>query len=196
MSLRADDADTVPIRVDWLEPNTLREGLPGRLGLTILPGKHGASLRYPGRVYEREIEQDLAALAAAGVRLLLLLVEDAELERWGDPRIVERAAAQGIDVDRRPMPDGGPPASVSEAESILAAVARGRKHGDVAVACMGGVGRTGTVAACALIASGWDADEAVAEVRRTRHPTAVETDAQVAFVHAFASEVARRSGIR
>lgn len=190
MSLRADDAGTAPIRVDWLEPSTLRDGLPGRLGLTILPGKHGASLRYPGRVYEREIEQDLAALAAEGVRLLLLLVEDRELARWGDPRIVERAAAHRIEVDRWPMPDGSPPASVSEAGSILAAVARGRKHGDVAVACMGGVGRTGTIAACALIASGWEADKAIAEVRRTRHPTAVETDAQVAFVHAFASEVA------
>ncbi len=195
MSLRADDAGTAPIRVDWLDPSSLRDGLSGRLGLTILPGKHGASLRYPGRVYERETEQDLAALAAAGVRRLLLLVEDGELDAWGDPRIVEQAAAHGIEVDRWPMPDGSPPASVAEAESILASAAVGRERGDVAVACMGGVGRTGTIAACALIASGWGADEAIAEVRRVRHPTAVETKAQLAFVHAFASGVTRRPRI-
>jgi protein-tyrosine phosphatase len=192
VSLRVDDAGTAPIRVDWLDPSTLRDGLPGRLGLTILPGKHGASVRYPERVYERDIDGDLAELAAAGVRRLLLLVEDGELERWGDPHIVERAVAHGIEVDRWPMPDGSPPASVAEARSILASVAAGRERGDVAVACMGGVGRTGTVAACALVESGWGADEAIAEVRRVRHPTAVETDSQAAFVHAFASGVTRR----
>jgi protein-tyrosine phosphatase len=51
---------------------------------------------------------------------------------------------------------------------------------------MGGVGRTGTVAACALVAAGWDASSAIAEVRRVRHPTAVETAEQEAFVEAFA----------
>ena len=36
----------------------------GRLGMTVLPGKHGASTRYPGRVYRRDLERDLAGLAA------------------------------------------------------------------------------------------------------------------------------------
>lgn len=191
MSLPGDDG-AVPIRVDWLDPGSLPDGLAGRLGMTILPGKHGASTRYPGRVYRRDLERDLAGLAALGVRRMVLLVEDGELSRWGDPRIVERGAEHGITVERWPMPDGSPPASLAEATAILASVAAGRERGDVAVACMGGVGRTGTVVACALVVAGWSAVDAIGEVRRLRHPTAVETPAQEAFVEDFARRAAPR----
>jgi protein-tyrosine phosphatase len=175
-----------PLRVDWIDAGIFGDRLPGRLGLTFLPGKRGASVRYPGRVYRRELASDLAALRDLGLRRLLLLVEDRELERWGDPDIVDRARAEGLEVERWPMPDGSPPSSVGELHAILAFLRAARSTGDVAVACMGGVGRTGTVAACALVEAGWSADEAIARVRRARHPTAVETDAQVAFVRAFA----------
>lgn len=188
MDLRADDDGNAPLLVDWLGPGSLGDRRRGRLGMTILPGKHGASLRYPGRMYRRTLERDLADLADAGVLTLLLLVEDGELRRWGDPRIAERAATHGIAVERWPMPDGGPPASTAEMAAILASVAAGRERGDVAVACMGGVGRTGTVVACALVAAGWSAADAIGEVRRLRHPTAVETPAQEAFVEAYARE--------
>lgn len=174
-----------PISVDWIEGSVL-DGRPGRLGLTFLPGKRGASLRYPGRVYHRELESDLDRLAALGVSRLLLLVDDAELARWGDPGIIERARAHRIEIERRSIPDGGAPTSRAEMESMLDWLDAGRDTGDVAVACMGGVGRTGTVAACALVRAGWGADDAIAEVRRIRHPTAVETDEQAAFVRGLA----------
>lgn len=192
MSLRADGG-AAAIRVDWLEPGSLRDGLDGRLGMTILPGKHGESARYPGRVYRRELDRDLVDLATVGVRRLVLLVDDGELARWGDARIVEQAAERGITVDRWPMPDGHPPASIADAQSILASIAAARERGDVAVACMGGVGRTGTVVACALVAAGWEAADAIGEVRRLRHPTAIETPAQEAFVEDFARVVAPRT---
>jgi protein-tyrosine phosphatase len=183
------DAELGPLdprlHVDWIEPTLLADGLRGRLGLTFLPGKHGASDRYPGLVYRRDLQHDLETLRAQGIRHLILLVTDAELERWGDPGIVERARAVGVEVDRRPMPDGSPPASFAEMSSILATIRDTRAAGDVAVACMGGVGRTGTVAACALVEAGLEPDAAVAEVRRARHPTAVETAEQLAFVREY-----------
>lgn len=180
------DAADPPLRVDWIDVELLADGRPGRLGLTFLPGKHGPSLRYPGRVYRRELETDLASLAAAGVTGLVLLVDDDELDRWGDPAIVERGLARGITVERRPIPDMQAPPSPAAMDSILSWIAAARSRGDVAVACMGGVGRTGTVAACAIVETGRTADEAIGHLRRIRHPTAVETDAQVAFVHAYA----------
>jgi protein-tyrosine phosphatase len=180
------DHDERPLRVDWLDAASLADGRRGRLGLTFLPGKHGPSFRYPGRVYRRDLEEDLASLAADGVRVLVLLVEDHELARWGDPDIVEVAAGHGVAIERRPLADGTAPASVADMRSILGAIERARDDGDVAVACMGGVGRTGTVAACALVDGGWEAADAIAEVRRIRHPTAVETAEQVAFVEAYA----------
>lgn len=188
---QADDLDP-PLRVDWIDNDRLRDGRAGRLGLTFLPGKHGKSFRYPGRVYRRDLGRDVRALVEAGVGYLALLIEDHELERWGDPAIVEHAAAEGLTVGRWPMPDGSTPRDAAEMDAILAAIAAARDRTDVAIACMGGVGRTGTVAACALIAVGWDPADAIAEVRRVRHPTAVETAEQEAFVLAFARH--RRSG--
>jgi len=187
----SDNADHAgfdpPLRIDWLEPAQLHDDLPGRLGLTILPGKRGISVRYPGRVYRRDPDEDFASLRAAGVRRLILLVEDAELRRWGDPEIVARGRTGGVEVLRYPTPDGRPPASVDEIRSILAAIRDGRRAGDVAVACMGGVGRSGTVAACALVDGGMTPDDAIATVRTVRHPGAVETAAQERFVSSYAT---------
>lgn len=176
-----------PLRIDWLDAAQLGDRLPGRLGLTILPGKHGVSFRYPGRIYTRDLDDDVASLLKAGVRRLELLVEDAELRRWGDPEIVAVAAAAGVEIRRHPMPDGSPPASVEEMAEILAEIHDGRGSGDVAIACMGGVGRSGTVAACALVDGGMSPAAAIATVRAVRHPTAVETVAQERFVSAFAA---------
>ena len=181
-----------PLRIDWLEPEELGDALAGRLGLTFLPGKRGPSMRYPGRVYRRHLDDDLATLRAAGVGRLVLLVEDHELSRWGDVDIVERASVSGPAVDRRPIPDGSPPASMDAMDRILASVADGRRTANVAVACMGGVGRTGTVAACALVAAGWDAATAIRRVRAVRHPTAVETSEQERFVDEYERHVAER----
>ena len=182
---READALDPPLRVDWIHGDQLDDGRAGRLGLTFLPGKHGPSFRYPGRVYRRELNRDVASLVEAGVGYLLLLVEDHELATWGDPDIVERAAAGGLTVRRWPMPDGSTPRDITEMEDILADISTARDRTDVAIACMGGVGRTGTVAACALVAAGWDPAAAIAEVRRVRHPGAVETVEQEAFVSAF-----------
>ncbi len=175
-----------PYRLDWIDAHDLADGARGRLGLTFLPGKHGGSDRYPGLTYARDLADDLAVLRATGVRLLLLLVEDHELRRWGDPAIVEVARLRGIVIRRHPLPDGSPPASAEEMRSLIEALRVERERRDVAVACMGGVGRTGTVAACALVEGGMAADAAIRFVRRVRHPDAVETEDQRAFVERYA----------
>ena len=184
----ADHAGFEPeLPIDWLDPAQLGDELPGRIGLTILPGKRGVSFRYPGRTYRRDLDEDVALLRAVGVERLLLLVDDVELRHWSDPAIVQRASAAGVLVIRHPIPDGQPPGSLAEMRAILDEIREGRASGNVAVACMGGVGRTGTVAACALVESGMTPDEAIATVRAVRHPTAVETAEQERFVRSFAA---------
>jgi protein-tyrosine phosphatase len=183
----ADHAGFDPnLPIDWLEPVQLGDTLPGRLALTILPGKRGTSFRYPGRVYRRDLDHDFALLRAAGVGRLILLVDDAELRRWSDPEIVERGKSAGVTVLRHPIPDGSAPGSTGEMETILSEIHEARVSSNVAVACMGGVGRTGTVAACALVAGGMTPDAAIATVRAVRHPNAVETAQQEGFVRSFA----------
>ena len=186
-----DDLDP-PLRVDWLDAEELADGRPGRLGLTFLPGKRGPSMRYPGRVYRRDLARDLETLRLVGVRAVILLVEDHELVRWGDPEIVDRARMAGIAIDRHPIPDGSAPRSADAMDAILGGLDLARADGDAVVACMGGVGRAGTVAACALVAAGSSAAGAIARVRAVRHPTAVETAGQVAFVEAYERHIAER----
>jgi protein-tyrosine phosphatase len=178
------------LRIDWLGADELPGELPGRLGLTFLPGKRGRSTRYPGHVYDRDAASDFGAMRAQGVVLLVLLVEDHELERWSDPALVELGAAAGVEVHRYPIPDGTAPAA-ELMDVIQADVDEARARGDVAVACMGGVGRTGTVAACALVRAGAAPRDAIARVREVRHPEAVETAAQERLVETYAG---RRRG--
>jgi protein-tyrosine phosphatase len=173
-----------PLHIDWLAADLFGDGAHGRLGMTVLPGKHGASVRYPGRVYRRVLEDDLGMLAAAGVRSLVLLVEDHELARWGDPAIVDRAGRHGIDVLRVPVADGRAPRR-AVMDQLLADLAARRGAGDVVIACMGGVGRTGMVAACALAQAGMAPDDAIAAVRVVRHPEAVETAVQEDLVRSY-----------
>jgi protein-tyrosine phosphatase len=175
------------LRIDWLGADELGDDRRGRLGLTFLPGKRGPSDRYPGQVFRRKLDEDLAGLRRTGVRRLILLVEDSELVRWSDPAIVERGRQHGIDVRRHPIADGAAPASFAEMHGILDQIDDARESADVAVACMGGVGRSGLVAACALVRAGLDAGAAIGRVRAVRHPTAVETPEQERFVAAFAA---------
>ncbi|MFB9925629.1 protein tyrosine phosphatase [Amycolatopsis halotolerans] len=56
----------------------------------------------------------------------------------------------------------------------------------VEVACLGGVGRSGTVLACLVTIGGAGADEAVAWVRENHHARAVETPWQRRWVRWFA----------
>ena len=56
----------------------------------------------------------------------------------------------------------------------------------VEVACMGGLGRTGTTLACIAVLDGVPAGEAVDYVRRRYNPRAVETPRQRRFVARFA----------
>ncbi len=69
------------------------------------------------------------------------------------------------------------------AEGGEALRARLRSGFNVLVHCMGGLGRAGTIASRLLIELGWEAGDAVSEVRRVR-PGAIETSAQLDFVHA------------
>lgn len=60
----------------------------------------------------------------------------------------------------------------------------------VAVSCQAGVGRTGTVLACYLVHTGYEAGDAIAEVRRLR-PRSVEAPGQVESVYQYQERLRR-----
>lgn len=181
---------TDPLYVSWVvappgvrKPASARraEDPPGALGVTFLPGKRAPSMF--GAPWHRSLRADLARLAEEEVSLLVSLVEDDELVRFGAGALVSAAAAYGIRVLRAPIVDGQAPQALDTVVAeIVGELQTGRR---VVVHCRGGLGRAGTVAACVLVALGRPADVALAEVRSCR-PGAVENEGQERFIHQFA----------
>lgn len=152
----------------------------GRLGITFAPGKKTSSSF--GNDWDRDLDADLARLAGHyGVDVLVSLVEDHELTLLGIPTLVSAAEARGIAVLRLPIPDGGTPDVNLASQVVEAAVSLARSGRHVVFHCRGGLGRAGTLAACALVQVGMTADQAIAEVRRAR-PGAIENATQERFV--------------
>jgi protein-tyrosine phosphatase len=156
--------------------------------LTKLPGAIGV-MSAPGR--ERELAADLDELAEKhGCVVLVSLVSEHELELLRIADLPERAAERGIRVIRFPIGDFSTPDSIEEVMSLTAEIVRvARRGGMVAIHCWAGLGRTGLVAACCLVARGLSSNDAVAAVRRCR-PRAIENSDQEEFVDQFAAVLA------
>ena len=98
----------------------------------------------------------------------------------------ELAHDRGLAFLHLPVPDQQPP-SVAEAERLVAWIEGHREEGrDVVVHCMGGLGRSGCLAAACLVAEGEVPVQAIRHVRDARGPRAVESSEQEAFVERFA----------
>jgi protein-tyrosine phosphatase/nicotinamidase-related amidase len=178
-SLAAQITDTVQgdlvLRVDWVTSGFVA---PGRLGITICPGRRDRG---------RDVGMDLARLRAEGVARLLCLSTDSELEWAGVSDLGSQARAVGLDYRSLAVPDQGTP-ETNEAVDLVRWCSEATRRGEsVVVTCMGGLGRSGTVAACCLVAAGTAGDAAIAAVRAARGPRALETTAQEAFVARFDS---------
>lgn len=136
-----------------------------------------AACRYP------RSQRQLQHLADAGITLIVNL----------HPRehAAERLQPFGIRQIHLPVPDFTPPSQAQLAQGVAAmreATASGER---VAVHCGAGLGRTGTLVACYLVAVGFSPDEAIRQVRTAR-PGSIETPEQEAAVRTFASGASER----
>jgi ADP-ribosylglycohydrolase/protein-tyrosine phosphatase len=176
-----------PLRVDRVDGGLVphRAGWTGRLGMLPLPGKAMSGLA--GKHW-RDLDADAAALAAAGVRTLLLLVPDHELAAARASGLGATLAANDVTLLRHPIADFGVPVDRRAFHATLAAIRAELRAGrDVGVACMGGLGRTGTVVACLLVEEGMDPEAAIALTRATRAHT-IENADQESFVRGWGAE--------
>jgi atypical dual specificity phosphatase len=133
----------------------------------------------PGAGRDGNIDRDLAALSGYGIGALLTLTETAL--PWG---ALERHGISGLHL---PVDDFHAPTTTQMLEA-LAFLDDARAAGTpVAVHCLAGQGRTGTVLAAYLIRGGLSSEEAIAEVRSIC-PGAIEATPQTIALAGWAAE--------
>jgi len=135
-----------------------------------------AAMSYP------ESEDAFTILWKMEIRVLINLAEE--------PLPVEFLRKVGIQVEHIPVVDFTAP-TLKQVEQALTMIHDylGRDM-PVAVHCLAGFGRTGTILACYLVGGGKSADEAITAIRRWR-PGSIETLDQEVVIHEY--EQFRRS---
>jgi hypothetical protein len=170
--------------------------LPFERSYWVIPGLFLAG-HFPGDKRPDVAETKIRNLVACGVRRIINLMEETEVDHDGDPftdyqSVFHRLTGTAGATVRYPIRDlDVPPRPLLSAilDDIDASVARGEP---VYVHCWGGVGRTGTTVGAHLIRHGRAAGETVLEVvaeLRRNDPKAFrqspETAAQRALVQSW-----------
>ena len=156
-----------PLRVDLLDLSGTSLDGTGRVGITFLPGKKRDG--HSG-AHWRDLDADLATLHGLGVDALFLLVEDHELAWCRVAELPAVMAAQGPELVRFPVHDPETPLDpVAYRRAVVGLVDRVRAGGFVAIACRGGIDRSGMTAACVYRELGLGFDEAVRRTQAARH---------------------------
>ena len=160
------------LTIDWLDEQLAA----GQLGLSPLPGR---------RDLNRNVREDLATLKAEGVTRIICLLSHPEFADYGVDDLLDRYRETGLEYWHLPIPDQ----AVSSSAQMQAALSwldtqlsTGHR---VVVHCVGGLGRSGTLAACHLKSRGLSVEDAMTEVRRARSPRAIESEAQELFILEF-----------
>ncbi len=143
----------------------------------VIPGKLAAGC-YPGSIDPTAAERQLRGIIDAGIRHVIDLTEEGEMNRYRfylvpyEESLQEIARRAGVEVTwvRMPIRDFFIP-TVEQMKAILDEIDRSIARGKpVFVHCLGGKGRTGTVVGCYLarhgIAVGEEALSRIMELRK------------------------------
>jgi protein-tyrosine phosphatase len=175
-----------PVRTSQTHPLEIAEvranSSYGRIGITFCPGKHDR-FAHTG-AWARDLGIDLDVIANWGAKLVLTLLEPAELKELKVPLLGHEVRHRGIEWFHLPIADYSVPTNDFEHEwSTQGREIREmlRNGDDVLVHCKGGLGRAGMIAARLLVELGMDPEEAIHSVRRVRKG-AIETQAQLRVV--------------
>jgi ADP-ribosyl-[dinitrogen reductase] hydrolase len=152
------------------------------IGLTPCPG----STRFPsGREpWQSDLTADFDVIAEWGAAAVVTLVHASELTRPSLDDLRSHAERRGMQWHHLPIRDASVPGADFEAGWALVGsrlrvlLGEGR---NVLVHCMGGLGRSGMIAARLLVEFGEEPRAAIQRVRAAR-PGAIETAAQEAYV--------------
>jgi protein-tyrosine phosphatase len=156
---------------------------PWRGQLGILPRPRGGDW----------LADETAAWRAAGIDMVVSLLEAEEEAHLVLEDEAAAAAASSIDFRAFPIPDRGVPASresVAElTDDIVDALDAGK---NVAVHCRQGIGRSGMIVGGVLVAAGSDVPAALRTIKESRGLDVPETQEQQRWLQEFSSWLATR----
>ena len=164
------------LRIDFIENPTNKN--EARMGLTILPGRKDRA---------RSITTDLKVIQSNEIKGVVSLITEPEYEEYGVKRLKTAYADAGLIARYFPILDQGVPDFDSMNQTLEWMHQILSKKQNLLIHCVGGLGRSGTLAACYLIRYyGLSAKDAIAHVRKYRSERAVESIEQESFIAEFA----------
>lgn len=167
------DVESRPPAARLAGPGALRPRRPKGF-IWLVPNRLGGTPR-PGLL--EDLDDDLDGLSLLGVTTLATLEETATIPR----EALERRQIRSVHF---PIVDMGAP-SLDDAARFVAATRDRIANGEiVAIHCRAGLGRTGTMLACHLIAEGDAACRAIVRIR-SLNPLWIQSQAQLDFLRAF-----------
>lgn len=152
------------------------------------PGKLALAARPRGGEW---LEDEIASWRRAGVNTIFSLLmpeEEVDLGIAGEAAAVK---AHGLKFMSYPIPDRQVPDSESDLAAAIQVFEDELASGsNVVLHCRQGIGRTGLVAACLLIAKGMDPETAVARLSAARGLEVPETPEQRLWIDRYADTLA------
>lgn len=162
-----------PLRIDWVVSDVLDDH---SVGLTILPGR---------KDYSRSTESDLTFIRDQGVTAIVPLITDDELHDFGVDDLIDQYNKFGFNTKRLPIKDQMTSSQEEMKELVLWIKDRIHNKEKVLIHCVGGLGRSGMVAASLLRSLGKKSNVAIQDIRNSRSPRAIESSDQELFVKNF-----------
>jgi protein-tyrosine phosphatase len=165
--------ENISLRVDFISPEVLKNNF---LGITILPGR---------KDYSRNLDEDIKELKKQNIDVIIPLITEDELEKYGVPDLIKKYHDAGFEIKRLAINDQKTPAKQEVNEIINYIAQKFIENKRVLIHCVGGLGRSGLIAACYLKSIGLNSEDAINSIRETRTVRAIETIEQENFVREY-----------
>jgi protein-tyrosine phosphatase len=134
------------------------------------------------------LDDDIARLRSEGIDTILSLLTTEEGRNLGLRNEGSAAETHGITFISFPIPDMQVPSSSERVMPVVATINSELSEGrNVFIHCRQGIGRTGLIAACLLLKSGWTPQNAMEHLSAARGLPVPETEEQRRWIHDYTS---------
>ncbi len=171
---------TKSLRIDFLKNDSSSpNSKEARIGLTILPGRKDRG---------RSLEDDISEMKKQGISHVISLVTEQEYHDYGVSNLKEEYKKAGLGSYYLPIFDQRVPTKDALIKTLdwMDEILKNDKN-QILVHCVGGLGRSGTLAAAYLIYKNKiNSERAIQMVRLSRSERAIESREQEKFLEDFA----------